>query len=47
MPHDEPEPTRLQSACLWIATISVPLGIAAVILSALAYVLWQLSHITV
>jgi hypothetical protein len=44
MSDDEPKPTGVQSAFLWIATISVPLVIAAVILGALAYGLWLLSH---
>jgi hypothetical protein len=47
MPAPEPTPTRLQSGLLWFATISVPIGIAAVILAALAYGLWVLSHFNI
>ena len=47
MSYDEPEPTRLQSALLWVATISVPLLIAAVILGSLFGALWVLSHVNI
>ncbi|MGH9141478.1 MAG: hypothetical protein ACRD2I_10080 [Vicinamibacterales bacterium] len=44
MRDEQPEPSRFASALLWLATIAVPLLIAAVILGALSYGLWLLSH---
>jgi hypothetical protein len=47
MSGDEPKPNRVQSAFLWFATISVPLMIGAVIIGAITYVLWMLSHFNI
>ena len=47
MSDDEPKPTPLEAAFLWIATISVPLVIGAVITAALVYGLWLFSHFNI